>query len=120
VTWVALLLRWLHILPAVAAGGASIYAAIALLPTLAELPEEVRNATRDRILARWRPIVSLSVALLLGSGLANFILFQSKMHTGQPLYHGVFGVKFLAALAVFFISSAARCRTPSGLPSPHT
>ncbi|MDQ1171808.1 hypothetical protein QE430_000115 [Microbacterium testaceum] len=32
----------------------------------------------------------------------------------------IFTPSFAASRAVFFISSAARCRTPSGSPSPHT
>ena len=105
-SWVQLLLRWLHIIPAVIAGGASLYAVIALIPTLGELSPDVRASLRERVAARWRPVVSICVALLLASGLANFLLFQSKLHHGQPIYHGFFGVKFLAALGVFFISSA--------------
>jgi hypothetical protein len=113
VSWVQLLLRWLHVIPAVLAGGATLYAAIALVPTLGELPEDVRASVRERIAARWRPVVSICVALLLASGLANFLLFQSKLHHGQPVYQGLFGVKFLAALAVFFISSALVGRAPA-------
>ena len=112
-SWVQLLLRWLHVLPAVIAGGASIYAAIALVPTLGELPEDVRTTLRERIASRWRPVVSICVALLLASGLANFLLFQSKAHVGQPVYHGLFGIKFLAALGVFFISAALVGRAPA-------
>jgi putative copper export protein len=113
VSWVQLLLRWLHILPAVIAGGASLYAAIALIPTLGELPPDVRSSLRERVAARWGPVVSICVALLLASGLANFLLFQSKLHHGQPVYHGFFGMKFLAALGVFFISSALVGRAPA-------
>lgn len=112
-SWVQLLLRWLHILPAVIAGGASLYAVIALVPTLGELPPDVRASLRERVAARWRPVVSICVALLLASGLANFLLFQSKLHHGQSLYHAFFGVKFLAALGVFFISSALVGRAPA-------
>ena len=112
-SWVQLLLRWLHILPAVIAGGASLYAVIALVPTLGELPPDVRASLRERVAARWRPVVSVCVALLLASGLANFLLFQSKLHHGQSLYHAFFGVKFLAALGVFFISSALVGRAPA-------
>ena len=115
-SWVQLLFRWLHILPAVAVGGATIYAAIALVPTLGELPDDVRRGLRERVAARWRPVVSMSIALLFASGLGNFLLFQGKLHRGQALYQGLFGVKFLAALAVFFISSALVGRSPALQP----
>jgi phosphatidylglycerophosphate synthase len=106
VSWVQLLLRWLHILPAVIAGGATIYSAVALVPTFGALSDEARAILRERVASRWRPVVSICIALLLGSGLTNFLMFQSKLHHGQPLYQGLFGVKFLAAMTVFFISSA--------------
>ncbi|HVQ35785.1 MAG TPA: hypothetical protein VMT33_07210, partial [Candidatus Bathyarchaeia archaeon] len=66
--------------------------------------------------SRWRPVVAICIVLLLGSGLANFLLFQSKLHHGQPLYQGLFGVKFLAAMGVFFISSALAGRSAALQP----
>lgn len=115
-SWVQLLLRWLHILPAVIAGGATIYAAVALVPTFGALSDDARAILRERVASRWRPVVAICIALLLGSGLANFLLFQSKLHHGQPLYQGLFGVKFLAALGVFFISSALAGRSAALQP----
>jgi len=113
VSWAQLFLRWLHILPAVTAGGATIYAAIALVPTFGALSDEARAILRERVASRWRPVVAICIALLLGSGLTNFLMFQSKLHHGQPMYQGLFGVKFLAAMAVFFISSALVGRSPA-------
>lgn len=103
---VAVLLRWLHIVPAVIAGGATVYAAVALIPAMGELDAEVRRGLREKIAARWRPVVGACIGLLIASGLTNFFLFQAKAHHGQPLYHALFGVKFLAALGVFFIAEA--------------
>ena len=53
---VAIVLRWLHIVPAVVAGGATFYAALALLPTLGELPEADRVRMRDALTRRWRGV----------------------------------------------------------------
>ena len=105
-SWVQLLLRWLHILPAVIAGGATIYSAVALVPTFGALSDDAKAILRERVASRWRPVMMLCIVLLLGSGLTNFLMFQSKLHHGQPLYQGLFGVKFLAAMGVFFIASA--------------
>jgi uncharacterized membrane protein len=108
---VAIVLRWLHIVPAIAAGGATIYAAVALLPTLGELPEADRARLREGLTRRWRAVFMACTALLLGSGLLNFILYQAPAHKGQALYHALFGVKFLAAMVVFFLGAALTGRS---------
>ena len=112
----AIVLRWLHVVPAVVAGGASIHAALALLPTLGEMPEDTRKAVRAKLADRWRPVLMASIALLFLSGLTNFVMFQGPAHAGQPLYHALFGVKVLAALGVFFIASALSGRSAALQP----
>lgn len=106
-----ILLRFVHIASAVTAGGASIFAAIALLPALSTLPEADRVRLKDAIDSRWRIVVMAAVTLLLVSGLLGFVLYQAPAHKGQPLYHALFGVKFLAALIVFFLASALSGRS---------
>jgi uncharacterized membrane protein len=116
VNLLAIVLRWLHILPAMAAGGATLYAAIALLPSMQELPEAERARLREAVVKRWRAVVHTSITLLLASGFLNFYLFQMPAHRGQPLYHGLFGLKFLAAMTVFFLASALIGRTAALAP----
>jgi len=107
----AIVLRFLHIAPAVVTGGATIFARIALLPALASLPEAERVRVKDTIDRRWRVVVMVCVTLLLVSGIANFVIYQAPVHKGQPLYHALFGVKFLAAMIVFFLASALSGRS---------
>jgi uncharacterized membrane protein len=107
----AIVLRFLHIAPAVVAGGATIFARLALLPALASLPEAERARVKDAIDRRWRIVVMACVTLLLVSGTLNFVLYQAPVHKGQPLYHALFGVKFLAAMVVFFLASALSGRS---------
>jgi uncharacterized membrane protein len=102
----ALVLRWMHIVPAVVAGGATAFAWIALLPAVATLPDAERLRLKETIDRRWRVVVMVCITLLLVSGIANFFLYQAPVHKGQPLYHALFGVKFLAAMIVFFLASA--------------
>lgn len=99
-----LLLRILHIAAAIAAAGGALFQYVALHPALSALDEGRSAEFRSRIADRWRPIVFASVALLLLTGLLNFLLFRVPQYRGQPLvalYHGLFGVKLLAALLVF-------------------
>ncbi len=107
----AIVLRFLHIAPAVIAGGATIFVRLALLPALASLPEAERVRVKDAIDRRWRVVVMVCVTLLLVSGLANFVIYQAPFHKNQPLYHALFGVKFLAAMVVFFLASALAGRS---------
>ena len=107
----AIVLRFLHIAPAVVAGGATIFARIALLPALTSLPEAERARVRDLIDRRWRVVVMVCVTLLLVSGIANFVIYQAPVHKGQSLYHALFGVKFLTAMIVFFLASALSGRS---------
>jgi uncharacterized membrane protein len=107
----AVVLRFLHIAPAVIAGGATIFVRLALLPALASLPEAERVRVKGEIDRRWRIVVMACITLLLLSGIANFVLYQAPVHKGQPLYHALFGVKFLAAMVVFFLASALTGRS---------
>ena len=107
----ALVLRWMHIVPAVVAGGATAFAWIALLPAVATLSEAERLRLKETIDRRWRVVIMVCITLLLVSGIANFILYQAPVHKGQPLYHALFGVKFTAAMVVFFLASALYGRT---------
>ncbi|HEX4822746.1 MAG TPA: hypothetical protein VFV19_00375 [Candidatus Polarisedimenticolaceae bacterium] len=107
----ALILRWCHIVPAVVAGGATVYTFLALIPALGELPAAEAARLREAVVRRWRVVFMVCVTLLLASGLLNFLLYQSPAHRGQALYHGIFGIKFLAALVVFFLGSALTGRS---------
>jgi uncharacterized membrane protein len=115
-SYLPIVLRFLHIAPAVIAGGATIFVRMALLPALATLPEADRLRVKETIDRRWRVVVMTCITLLLVSGIANFVLYQAPTHKGQPLYHALFGVKFLAALVVFFLASALSGRSAALAP----
>jgi len=108
--FVSLLARWLHILAAITAVGGTIFARYALLASLKELPDDERKALHERIRRRWSKAVMAAIGFLLLSGIYNFvIILQGPLADAEkfkPIYHALFGVKFLLALAVFFIASA--------------
>ena len=112
----ALVLRWMHIVPAVVAGGATVFARIALIPALSTLPDAERLRVKDSIDRRWRVVVMACVTLLFVSGIANFVLYQAPVHKGQSLYHALFGVKFVAAMIVFVLASALSGRSGAFAP----
>ncbi len=110
---IALVSRWAHILAAITAVGGTIFIRYALLPSLATLPDDQRQRLHEALRARWSKAVMISIVLLLASGLYNFITINASLRDGgaavqgiKPMYHALFGVKFLLGLGIFFIASA--------------
>lgn len=115
--FIGLVSRWLHVLAAIAAVGGTIFARFALLPSLQELPEAERKELHDRIRRRWSKVVMAAIGFLLLSGIYNFVMIARSPllddEKFKPIYHALFGVKFVLALAVFFIASALVGRSPA-------
>ena len=104
-----LLFRWLHILPAIAAVGGTMFMRFALLPSVQGLPDETRRGLHEAVRSRWAKVVMASIALLLLSGLYNIAIIESQKKVPedeQGMYRALFGIKFLLALVIFFIASA--------------
>lgn len=119
-----LLMRWVHILSAIVAVGGTIFIAAALNPTMTKgLAEDARAEFRGRVMKRWKMLFHPTIVLFLLSGFYNYIVVTSELHQDQPLYHILFGVKFLLALIFFTVVIVAtstmgwseRLRTRGGL-----
>ena len=79
----------------------------ALLPAAKmTLPDDVHERLREAVRAQWAKFVHASIALLLITGSINFAILALPPKIKPIPYHPIFGVKFLAAFAVFFIASA--------------
>ena len=75
-----LVLRWAHVLAAIVALGAVIFARFGLLPALAELDEETRERIHDRIRRAWLTVtIGTMLAVVLLSG------WMRQLHTGPNL-----------------------------------
>jgi len=112
---VSLLLRWAHILAAIVAMGALVFARFGLLPALGDFDAPTRDRIHDSIRRRWLPWVIAAITVLLASGLANFLLFNGRVKAEgwadgtwmrQTSYHALFGAKFLLAMVAFYFASA--------------
>jgi len=111
----SVLLRWAHVLAAIAALGGLLFARVAVLPTTEELGEEAADAFHAGVRRRWLPWVIGAIVLLLASGLTNYILLIRRVKEAPEVwgpdwmsrtgYHALFGVKFLLAMAVFYLAS---------------
>ncbi|PHS05213.1 MAG: hypothetical protein COA78_15495 [Blastopirellula sp.] len=100
-----LILRWAHLIPATIMVGGTLYMRMALLPAAATLEEEPRNQLKAELRSRWSKWVMMSAGLLIVSGMVNFILTVKAYGFPQGYYHPLFGLKFIFALAVFYIAS---------------
>jgi hypothetical protein len=111
---VTLVLRWAHVLAAVVAMGALVFARFGLLPALGDFDAATRDRIHDSIRRRWLPWVIGAITVLLASGLANFLLFNARVKAEgwgdgqwmrQTSYHALFGAKFLLAMVAFYFAS---------------
>jgi uncharacterized membrane protein len=110
-----LLLRWAHILAAIALMGGLVFTRFALVPAVFDLDATTRDRIHDAVRRRWLPWVIVAITVLLASGLANFLLFNGRVKAEgwadgqwmrQTSYHALFGAKFLLALVAFYLASA--------------
>lgn len=103
----ALVMRWLHILSAIALVGSVLFYWYALRPVVATvLTEDQREPFRNALVRRWRMLVHPPILFFLISGFYNYLAVTRFQHEDQPLYHALFGVKFLLALGVFGLGIA--------------
>lgn len=100
----ALVLRWVHVLSAILGVGGAMFVRFALLPAAATLDDAAHAQLKEAVRVRWARFMHAAVGLLLVSGLANFAL-KVTTYKLPPLYHMLFGIKFLLALAVLGIAS---------------
>ncbi len=103
--YVIVLFRWMHLLAAITAVGGTFFMRWALLPAAAELSPSEQQKLHAGVRARWAIPVHASIGFLLLSGFYTFIFRSLPLHKGDGLYHALFGIKFLLALAIFFIAT---------------
>jgi len=112
-----LLLRYMHILGAIALMGGTIFMRFALAPTVATLDPATKATIHEQVRSRWSKFVMLAAGLLLVSGLANLGLagrYQFESIFGMPKamgYSMLGGIKLLLALPIFFIASVLAGRS---------
>lgn len=102
---IVLLMRWAHILSAIVAVGGSFFMRMVLMPAAnAALSDDEHAKLRPVLVKRWQKVIHVCILLFLISGFYNYLVVTSPMHQGQPLYHMLFGIKFLLAMLVFFLA----------------
>lgn len=105
---VLLVLRYMHILGAIALMGGTIFMRFALVPTVPELDEKSRAALHEGVRSRWGKFVMLAAALLLISGIANLGLaarYEFAEPVGKMGYNILAGSKLILAVPIFLFAS---------------
>lgn len=98
--------RWIHIGAAIIAIGGAVFMRVALIPSAEQvLDAEEHQRLREAVRKRWGLLVNVCIGLLLITGGANFAMLTLVREVPPMPYHAIFGVKFLAAMGVFFLSS---------------
>jgi len=109
----AILVRWIHIAAAIVAIGGAAFMRFAFVPSLREtLGESEREKLVAAVRGRWAKVVHGCIGILLLTGAGNFVLLALKAGVKPMPYHALFGVKFLAAMVIFFLASALVGRSP--------
>lgn len=99
-----LISRWTHIISACALVGGLVFFRFVLIPVgEAALSAEVYKDVRTKLARRFQIISHLCLLLFFISGFYNYIAVTSPNHSGQGLYHMLFGIKFTFAMAAFVI-----------------
>jgi len=92
----AVVMRWVHIASVVMLIGGFVYARFVLAPSVATLPDPEREIVRKRAMGAFRPIVYVTLLLILGSGAYNY----ATKATYPPHYHMWMGIKLLVVLHI--------------------
>jgi hypothetical protein len=104
--YILLITRWLHIGAAIVAIGGAFFMRVALMPAANSTLDDATHAKlREALRKRWFIVVQTCIAILLVTGGINFVMLALPPKIEPMPYHAIFGVKFLAALGVFFIAS---------------
>jgi hypothetical protein len=98
-----IVMRFLHILSAVALIGGVLAWRLGIIPALAPLNADVRTKVGNSVAAAWRPFMFSAMGGALISGLYQYM----QMKNPPPAWHAVIGVKFLLVLHVFAVGFIA-------------
>lgn len=111
--YIVLVSRWIHLATAIVLVGGAAFMRFALIPSAVEvLDDATHRSLREAIRKRWAKFVHIGIALLLLTGGLNFAILSIPPKIHPIPYHPIFGVKLLAALAIFFLATALVGRSP--------
>ena len=112
--WLLLVLRYMHILGAIALMGGTIFMRFALAPSAAALEDKARQELHEQVRSRWSKFVMLAAALLLVSGVVNMILtpmyYELSGVVDNKRYNMIVGIKFVPTNVIPSVVSLTKLR----------
>jgi uncharacterized membrane protein len=109
--WTLLLSRILHILGAIVLVGGVFYIRTIISPTSAPPGMGPVDQLFGGPRATWAKWVGIATALLILTGLFNYIMIAKQHEKMASSYHMIAGLKMLAAIAVFLLAALLAGRT---------
>jgi uncharacterized membrane protein len=106
-----LISRIAHILGAIVLLGGISYLRKVTAPALARKSERAPKRLYGGGRSAWAKWVGIATLLLLVSGFYNYLQIVRTNEKMPGVYHMLFGIKFLAALVVFFLAAILAGRT---------
>ena len=108
----SLVLRWMHILSAIALMGGAFFMRYALLPAASTLDAAAHDQLRSEVRKRWAKWVMITTTFLIVSGLINVAMNEMRFQFDGPIYRMLLAVKILLAMPVFYIAMSLVGRSP--------
>jgi len=109
-----LISRWLHIGAAIIAIGGTFFMRFGLVRQgNSSMDAGDADQRLGAISPRWPMVVHICIAILFITGGLNFWMLAIPPKIEPLPYHPIFGVKLMAALAVFFVAEALVGRSPA-------
>lgn len=97
-----LVMRWIHIICAIFVAGSIYFYRMAIIPASKQAFEDgMPEAFKTTLMKKWKLLLHPPIILFLVTGMYYYLVVTRFLHDDQPLYHTLFGVKFLLALIVF-------------------
>ena len=100
-----LAMRWLHVVPAIALVGGTIFMRVAVVPACNQLDESVRASVQESVRRGWSRLLMPSIGFLLISGFVNTANISMNYQFPGNYYMPLLGVKLFLAIAIFYIAS---------------
>ena len=100
-----LAMRWLHVVPAIALVGGTIFMRVAVVPACNQLDESVRSSVQESVRRGWSRLLMPSIGFLLISGFVNTANISMNYQFPGNYYMPLLGVKLFLAIAIFYIAS---------------
>ena len=100
-----LAMRWLHIIPAIALIGGTIFMRFALVPTYEQLDDEQREKVQEAVRRGWSRLLMPSIGFLILSGFVNTANISTAYDFPDGYYMPLLGIKAFLAIAIFIIAS---------------